>query len=87
LKALIDLIIKLRVFGEVHCWMYLIKWQNTGLPHAHILIWLVRKITPDQIDSIISAEIPDEIADPELFEYNPWSLRCTQFEFSMHDRW
>ncbi|XP_060882070.1 uncharacterized protein LOC132953728 [Metopolophium dirhodum] len=68
LKALMDMIIKLRVFGEVRCWMYSIEWQKRGLPHAHILIWLVRKITPDQIDSIISAEIPDEITDPELFE-------------------
>lgn len=48
--------------------MYSIVWQKRGLPHAHILIWLVRKITPDQIDNIISAEIPDEISDPELFQ-------------------
>ncbi|XP_025413924.1 uncharacterized protein LOC112686037 [Sipha flava] len=68
LKALMDLIIKFRVFGEVRCWMHSIEWQKRGLPHAHILIWLIRKITPDQIDSIISAEIPDEIADPKLFE-------------------
>jgi len=59
LKALMDLIIKWRVFGEVRGWMYSIEWQKRGLLHAHILIWLVRKITPDQIDSIISAEIPE----------------------------
>lgn len=68
LKALMDLIVKLRVFAEVQCWMYSIEWQKRGLPYAHILIWLVRKITPDEIDSVISAEIPDQTIDPELFE-------------------
>ncbi|XP_049310614.1 uncharacterized protein LOC125778131 isoform X2 [Bactrocera dorsalis] len=67
-KAMMDLIVKLCVFGEVRCWMYSIEWQKRGLPHAHILIWLVRKIRPDQIDKAISAEIPDEAIDPQLFD-------------------
>lgn len=67
LKVLMDLIVKLCVFGEVRCHMYSIEWQKRGLPHAHILIWLVHKITPDQIDNVISAEIPDQTVDPELF--------------------
>ncbi|XP_039969003.1 uncharacterized protein LOC120780825 [Bactrocera tryoni] len=67
-NAMMDLIVKLRVFGEVRCWMYSIEWQKRGLPHAHILIWLVRKIRPDQIDKVISAEIPDEEIDPQLFD-------------------
>lgn len=32
------------------------------------MIWLVNKITPDQIDDVISAEIPDAAADSGLFE-------------------
>lgn len=68
LKCLMDYIIKDHVFGECRCWMYSIEWQKRGLPHAHILIWLVNKITPDQIDAVISAEIPDIVADPGLFE-------------------
>lgn len=68
LKCLMDLIIKLKIFGEVCCWMYSIEWQKRGLPHAHILIWLIRKITPDQIDRIISAEFPNQNDDPQLFE-------------------
>lgn len=44
--------------------MYSIKWQQRGLPHAHILIWLIEKITPDQI---ICAEIRDPSIDEELF--------------------
>ena len=68
LKSLMDLIVKFHVFGETRCWMYSIEWQKRGLPHAHILIWLIEKITPDQIDQIISAEIPDVDVDPDLFE-------------------
>lgn len=66
LKSLMDFIIKHRVYGQVRCWMYSVEWQKRGLPHAHILVWLVDKIRPDEIDSIISAEIPDEAVDPKL---------------------
>ncbi|XP_025831529.1 uncharacterized protein LOC112904787 [Agrilus planipennis] len=66
LKSLMNFFIKHRVYGQVRCWMYSVEWQNRGLPHAHILVWLVDKIRPDDIDSIISAEIPDETVDPKL---------------------
>ncbi|XP_049316467.1 uncharacterized protein LOC125779283 isoform X2 [Bactrocera dorsalis] len=68
LRCLMDFITKQRVYGTVRCWMYSVKWQKRGLPHAHILLWMVEKITPDQIDDIISAEIPDVEIDPELHE-------------------
>ncbi|UYV73325.1 hypothetical protein LAZ67_10002729 [Cordylochernes scorpioides] len=76
LRALMHFIVKYRVFGgsvlaaglSSQCWMYYIEWQKRGLPHAHILIWLIDKITPDQIDQVISAEIPDIAIDPDLFE-------------------
>lgn len=68
LKSLMDLIVKHKVFGEVRCWMYSVEWQKRGLPHAHILVWLVNKITTDEIDNVISAEIPDQTIDPELFK-------------------
>ncbi|GFT70108.1 helitron_like_N domain-containing protein [Trichonephila clavipes] len=68
LKCLMDFIIKHHVFGETRCWMYSIERQKRGLPHAYILVWLINKITPDQIDQIISAEIPDKHIDPNLFD-------------------
>lgn len=68
LKQMINFITRHEIFGETRCWMYSVEWQKRGLPHAHILIWLIEKITPNQIDDIISAEIPDETIDPLLFE-------------------
>ncbi|UYV84655.1 hypothetical protein LAZ67_X002997 [Cordylochernes scorpioides] len=68
LRALMHFIVKYSVFGASQCWMYSIEWQKRGLPHAHILIWLIDKITPDQIDQVISAEIPYIAIDPDLFE-------------------
>ncbi|XP_055924554.1 uncharacterized protein LOC129956648 [Argiope bruennichi] len=47
---------------------YSIEWQKRGLPHAHILIWLQDKIRSEEIDQIISAEIPDPSIDQELFD-------------------
>ncbi|GFR31324.1 helitron_like_N domain-containing protein [Trichonephila clavata] len=48
--------------------MYSVEWQKRGLPHAHILVWLIDKIRPEKIDSIISAEIPDPSTDQLLFD-------------------
>lgn len=39
-----------------------------GLSHAHILIWLQDKIRSEEIDQIVSAEIPDPSIDQELFD-------------------
>ena len=66
LKALMDFIVKEHVFGETRCWMYSVEWQKRGLPHAHILIWLIVKIRPNEIDDVICAENPDSQADPDL---------------------
>lgn len=68
LKSLMDLVVKHKAFGETKCWLYSIEWQKRGLPHAHILVWFANKIRPEEIDNIISAEIPDPDLDPELFQ-------------------
>jgi hypothetical protein len=48
--------------------MYSVEWQKRGLPHAHILIWLYNKITSNEIDDVICAEIPDVDVDKDLHE-------------------
>jgi hypothetical protein len=74
LKNIMKDILKNHVFGIPVGHVYVIEFQKRGLPHAHILIILrhedkIRDVR--QIDSIISAEIPDP-SDPnqaKLFEY------------------
>ncbi len=60
--------LKRGVFGEMLAWLYSIEFQKRGLPHVHILVWLVPRdrVHPDMIDKIISAEIPSSSLDPEL---------------------
>ncbi|KAL0860054.1 hypothetical protein ABMA27_010369 [Loxostege sticticalis] len=66
MKLMIDLLTKEKVFGETLCFMYSVKWQKRGLPHAHILLWLVHKIRPNDVYIIISAEFPNPNEDPIL---------------------
>ena len=67
-KSLMDKITKRRIFGDVTADVCSIEWLKRGLPHAHILIWLAAKdkIYANSIDSLISAEIPDPVANPRL---------------------
>ena len=51
--------------------MYTIEFQKRGLPHAHILLWLHpndKLQTPESIDRVISAELPDKRKYPQLFD-------------------
>ncbi|KAL6742466.1 hypothetical protein Aduo_015614 [Ancylostoma duodenale] len=68
LTKFMDVITKSHIYGETRCWLYSVEWQKRGLLHAHILIWLKDKINPTQIDSIISAEIPNPDQEPGLYE-------------------
>nr|XP_053619327.1 uncharacterized protein LOC128680307 [Plodia interpunctella] len=67
-KKLMSVITKGKIYGEVLCYMYSIEWQKRGLPHVHILLWLKDKLRPNQIDDIISAEIPDPDSDKVLHD-------------------
>ena len=68
IHKLLALINKAHIFGEPHAFMYTVEWQKRGLPHIHLLLWLKTKIRPDQIDSVISAQIPRREDDPVLFD-------------------
>lgn len=68
LRIIMDLLTKGEIFGPVRCHMLSVEWQKRGLPHAHILVWLRDRVTPDQIDHIISAEIPNPTEDIALYE-------------------
>ena len=63
---LVDLMKNADIFGKKICYMYTIEWQKRGLPHAHLLSWLQESIKQTQLDSIISAEIPN-IEDEQLY--------------------
>ncbi|XP_045797949.1 uncharacterized protein LOC123892172 [Trifolium pratense] len=61
---------KRHILGKVLAYMYTIEFQKRGLPHAHILIFLhpsSKYPSPDDIDTIISAEIPNPDTDIELY--------------------
>ena len=68
LKSLMNMITHHSLFGETRFWLYSVEWQKRGLPHAHILIWLVDKVRSEEIDKFISAEIPDPNVDQEFFD-------------------
>ena len=66
-KKLMELL-KNGAFGKMRAFLYTIEYQKRGLPHAHILLWVTPedKVKPEDIDLVISAEIPDKEQDPEL---------------------
>ncbi|GFR16796.1 helitron_like_N domain-containing protein [Trichonephila clavata] len=50
------------------CFMYSIEWQKRGLPHVHLLLWLMEKLRPNEIEEIISTEIPNAETDRKLYD-------------------
>ncbi|KAL8569930.1 hypothetical protein ACOMHN_014150 [Nucella lapillus] len=67
LRKLMDMI-KKGIFGTSRAWLYSIEFQKRGLPHAHILVWLLpsEKIRPNDINLAVCAEIPDSEENPDL---------------------
>ncbi|CAN7129321.1 unnamed protein product, partial [Brassica rapa subsp. narinosa] len=50
--------------------LHRIEFQKRGLPHAHILLWFgnsSRTPSSEEVDEIISAELPNKEEDPEAY--------------------
>jgi hypothetical protein len=57
------------MLGDQVCVAYVIEFQKRGLPHAHIAIALKdewKMLSGQEIDLMISAEIPDPVKHPKL---------------------
>ncbi|GAA0161761.1 hypothetical protein LIER_39293 [Lithospermum erythrorhizon] len=70
LSILNDMIMSGELFGAVASVVHVIEFQKCGLPHAHFLIILKESskyLSPETYDRIVSAELPDKIADPYLY--------------------
>lgn len=68
-KELMHDLIKIKIFGAVKAYIYVIEFQKRGLPHAHILVILDKKIVSvNEIDRCISAEVPDKTLYLDLYE-------------------
>ncbi|XP_051155716.1 uncharacterized protein LOC127278181 [Leptopilina boulardi] len=69
-EEFINIIVKEKLFGEVQAYVYVVEYQKRGLPHIHLLIKKPNSkiTTPEIVDKIISAEIPDPAENPRLHE-------------------
>ncbi|XP_031116717.1 uncharacterized protein LOC116020381 [Ipomoea triloba] len=70
LEALVNDLRRNEVFGTIRAIVYTIKFQKRGLHHAHILLCLDSKdknFDGDDINNIISTEIPNQQTDPKYY--------------------
>ena len=59
------------LFGRVLAIVHTIEFQKRGLPHMHALIFLHpddKILDANQVDNIVSAQLPDPDTDPLLYE-------------------
>lgn len=71
LKILMADLFETGVLGMAVAKIYVIEFQKRGLPHAHILIFLHpddKARSGEQVDTFISAEVPDPDLNKELHE-------------------
>ena len=55
--------------AEAHLWV--VEFQKRGLPHVHILLILAepdRPMTPEQVDSMVTAELPPSPLEESIYE-------------------
>ena len=70
MKEMIDDIVKNKVFGIVTSYFVVVEFQKRGLPHSHQSYTLAdedKPRTPEALDKIVTAEIPEKTkADEEM---------------------
>jgi hypothetical protein len=70
-KELIYQLVKMEQLGKVVAYVYTIEFQKRGLPHLHLMLTLDEKdcpTTPEHIDLLVNAELPDPKKEPRLAE-------------------
>ena len=68
LKELLKDLLDRDLLGTVVAYVYTIEFQKRGLRHAHIIIFLAdadKPRSPEDVDRLVSAEIPDPHFQPE----------------------
>ncbi|XP_056862242.1 uncharacterized protein LOC108815502 [Raphanus sativus] len=71
LDKLMEDLTKKHILGKTVAAIYTAEFQKRGLPHSHILLFMDcqdKLPNADDIDRIISAEIPDRFEEPKLYE-------------------
>ncbi|XP_077199856.1 uncharacterized protein LOC143840327 isoform X2 [Paroedura picta] len=71
LTSLLDDLMRRHIFGIPVAQVHVVEFQKSGLPHAHLLLLLKQEFkphTPDIIDLMVSAEIPDPQQMPALYD-------------------
>ena len=71
LDALLLDLLKRQILGPVKAYTATVEFQKRGLPHAHIVLIMddgYKPLTPEMVDNIVCAEIPDRDLNPELYK-------------------
>ena len=71
MAALVEDLTKKHVLGKCIAYTFSVEFQKRGLPHMHFLLIVHPEAKPrnsDQLDKIISAELPNPDEEPELYE-------------------
>jgi hypothetical protein len=69
-NLILEELTKKGILGECTAHMYTIEFQKRGLPHAHVILIFApghKCNSANDINHIVSAELPDENEQPELY--------------------
>ena len=71
IREMIKDIVEKQAFGKVTSYIVVVEFQKRGLPHTHQVYTLAdedKPKTPEEIDRIVFAEIPNPITNQKLYE-------------------